>query len=174
MPQLKKVNHEIFARNVVKNKGHLTKAYQETRPEISYETANREASRLFHNPIINNRIFELLNESKLDLPSLTKKLESLVNHQKAIINNGKIEYVPDGAIQADSVKTAFKLHGLLSNSNVDIEDNRSVNITISDKNSEQLQSTLDKLEAMTNKLSNNKIDYRNMSSGNQLEEVIDI
>jgi len=174
MPQLKKVNHEIFARNVIEEQGNLTKAYLKSYKDAGYNTANTEASKLFNNPLVNARIFELLNKTGLSLPELTKKLESLVNHSKAIVVNGKIEYVPDGAIQADSVKTAFKLHGLLSNSNVDIEDNRSVNITISDKNSEQLQATLDKLEAMTNKLSNNKIDYKNTASSNQLEEVIDI
>lgn len=152
MPKLKNKKHELFAQNLVKAKFNQTKALQATYPDSSYKAANVSGTRLLQNPAIELRVQEIANQKGLTVESLVEDLNNLRQANKPIIEAGVItaEY-PDSAVRLETVKTGFKLHGLLSNDNrsIDIDARTTNNVLVTGLSAERLNATIAELKALT-------------------------
>lgn len=151
---------EQFAQRFVKNRGNATQAVIEVYPPKKHNVARAIASENLTKPAVLNRIDQILNENKLTLNECVVKLHRQTEAQK------KTEFgiQPDNPTINDALKTAFKLHRVLSDSNVNI-DARSINIGLDSADHTALQGICDTLKDMNSKLS-----MGNVQSG----EVIDV
>jgi phage terminase small subunit len=70
--------HKLFARNLLKHKFNQTRAYMETYPDASKESAKSEASRLLTNPNLNEYLQKLVNaQEKQDLVEVEEVIDDL-------------------------------------------------------------------------------------------------
>ena len=150
MPPLKNPKHELFAQNLVKKKFKQVDAYQSTYPESGYDAARVSATRLLENPAIENRVQEIANKKGMTVESLVDDLNNLRQADKPVIENGKIVATyPDNSTRLETVKTGFKLHGILTNDNRSVEiDARSVNVAVGDAQALRLTQTISELIAL--------------------------
>ena len=106
------IKHELFALAVIKNKGHLSLAYQEAYPSANPESARHGGSALWKKVEIQTRVNELLETQGLGIIELTKKLKDLTEAKKRCAFGG---FVPDNNARLEAIKIALRIHGLLGN-----------------------------------------------------------
>jgi len=104
------IKHELFAQAVIKNKGHLSLAYQEAYPSANPESARHGGSALWKKVEIQTRVNEILETQGLGIIELTKKLKDLTEAKKPGTFGG---FVPDNNARLEAIKIAYKLHGLI-------------------------------------------------------------
>ena len=106
--------HQLYAKNLIKHNGNKKNAYLETYPTCSVSSASTGASQLLKaHPEIKDEVAYHLNRQGVTIEKLSKKLYKLLESEKAIVNNGIIEYVPDNPSQLKAVELGFKAHGAL-------------------------------------------------------------
>ena len=107
-------------------------------------------SRLLTDVNVRNRINELLEVAGLGITDLNRKLSQLIQFKKAVIVKGRIEFVDDGAVQTENLKTAYRLHGLLGNTEGQqaVTDQRSIHFHITDNKIKELRSIINDLKEM--------------------------
>lgn len=150
MPKLKNPKHELLAKNIVKEKFNLTKAYMATYPSSSYASANTNVHQVIEKPIVYNRIQEIANAKGLTLESLIDDLNEDRQAKKPITFNGVItdEY-PDYAVRLEATKTGLKIHGVLGADNLTQVDARSINVTLEPSDVAKLADTLKEIKALS-------------------------
>jgi len=120
MPKLKHEPHEQFAKVYAldpEKKLNATKAYMESHPGSTYDSARASSSALLTNPSIKNRIGELLDQSGLTIQKLNEKLHSLVDVAKS------------EDVQLRATRLGYELHGVLDkDQNMNNHQNIQVNI----------------------------------------------
>ena len=110
---LDNVKHECFIQALVRHKGNQTKAYLDTYPDASPESARRSAAFLLTKIDIRRRISGLLEAQGLGLLDLNRQLKKLIRADKAILIGKDIHYVSDNATRLEALRMLFKLHGFL-------------------------------------------------------------
>jgi hypothetical protein len=118
-----KSSHEIFAQELVVNKGNLTSAYAKAYPAASYKSCRQGGWLLSKNVLIQRRLRELLSKNGLSLPECIKKLNALTEAEKFLhYKNGAPVLIPDNFIRLQSIQTALKLHVMLGDVQTISED----------------------------------------------------
>lgn len=112
MEQLENPKHELFAIALIKHKGNQTKAYLETYPDASPESARRSASLLMSKVDVRGRVRGFLEAQGLGLWDINKKLKKLTEAERAVVVGENIIFVPDGFVRIEALKIVYKLHGL--------------------------------------------------------------
>jgi hypothetical protein len=115
MKPLANAKHEIFCQELLKNKGHQTKAYMEVYPRAKPESARHGGSYLLRNVDIRSRVNELMEAQGLGLMDLMKKLHALTQSIKFLKVNGYLQSAPDNATRLEAIRIALRIHGLLGN-----------------------------------------------------------
>lgn len=178
MPPLKNTTREMFAREIIKQNGHITNAYKKIYKPTSTKEINIQstASHLFARQDIKDRISELLNSTGLSIAELNKKLQGLVNHKKPLVVDGNVEYFDDGNVQLSATTLAYKLHGVLSNSEVDNSIKIQSNSVTQINNIDSFNVSLQSISTLTSKLSHkNKLSGKiNVNKDDNSSQVIDI
>ena len=104
-------------------------AYKKWHPDRSLAFCDKLArNEIKNNGRLKKTLKEELVEAGLDTTYLHICLKDLTKANKAIVVDNKIEYVNDNHARADSLKTAYKLHGLLKDNVVNV-DNRQINFS---------------------------------------------
>jgi hypothetical protein len=140
---------EIIANNPeVDNK----QAYHLSYPKANESTCEVNSTKLLNNPVIQSRISQLLDRQGLSDTELNLRLKKLSQAKKVLINKGKLIEVEDNSIQLESIKTAYKLHGYLSNTESSTyEDNRSINISLSSEELTRLEGIVQGIKSLKDK-----------------------
>jgi len=159
MPKLKNPKHELFCKELAKNKYNYKRAYANTYPDCTTSALGANSSRLVSRADIRDRMSELLANSGLSVEELNGKLAALLDSKKAIIVNKDIAYVSDNNTQLEATKTAYRLHGLLNNDNNtnNYTDNRAITIDVSSKDINNLDNIVNNINELNNKLLNDTI-----------------
>lgn len=110
---LDNVKHECFIQALIRHKGNQTRAYLDTYPDASPESARRSAAFLLTKVDIRRRISGLLEAQGLGLLDLNRQLKKLIRAEKAVLVDKNIHYVPDNSTRLEVVRMLFKLHGFL-------------------------------------------------------------
>lgn len=100
MSALRNPKHEQFCHNLISQPTQKD-AYLATIPNVTERTASVQSSRLLSNSEIRNRFFELLRESKCDLPHISNRFTRWLNDDEAPVQSW------------DAVKTGLKIYGIL-------------------------------------------------------------
>ena len=101
MPELPIPSHEKFVRNLL-TEPSAAKAYQATYDEeMTNRVAASASSRLLTNVNIKDRFYELLRESKADLPQIRNRFAKWLNDDDAPTQSW------------DAVKTGLRIYGIL-------------------------------------------------------------
>lgn len=143
---------EMFAQRYIKNKGNGTKTALEVYNPKNERIGQALASENLSKPMVVNRITELMNENKLTLSHCVKKLHKQTEATKPLVIGSEVQFVPDNASINDALKTSFKLHGVLSDTNIAI-DNRSLNLGLSEGELKGIEQMCGMLKDMNAKLS---------------------
>lgn len=152
MPKLKNPKHELLAKNIVKEKFNLTKAYQDTYPSASYNSANSQVHTLVkQSPQILSRVEEVANAKGMTLESLIEDLNNLRTSTKPIVINKKIIDYPDYSVRHEVTKTGLKIHGALTDNNTNI-DARSVSIQLDPADIVKLAEVTARLEVLSKQI----------------------
>lgn len=112
---------ENFCQQYVQEPNGVQTAFR-TYNVTTYDSANAVANETLKVPAVQSRIKELLSGG-LTLESLKKKHEKLLEAKKPIVVDKEIKYEPDNAIQADMVKTGYKLHGVIDGEEKSVVNN---------------------------------------------------
>jgi predicted Rdx family selenoprotein len=111
-----KPSHEMFAQELVVNKGNLTSAYTKAYPKASYQSCRQGGWLLSKNVNIQKRLRELLEQHGLGLESCIKKLTELTEAKKVqTYGRAQVGTFPDNFIRLQAVQTALKIHMILGN-----------------------------------------------------------
>lgn len=157
MPPLKNKKHEKFLKTLIKT-GSQYKSYQTVYKGANEQTAKDRSCRIFKDENVRNRLAEMLEAQGLGVPDLNEKLKDLTTANKCIIFKNNLVDVPDNSVRLESVKTAYKLHNLLSEKQADI-DARQIHLTITNEDASRLDGIADKLSKVSSLLMN-KEDYQ--------------
>lgn len=132
MPKLKNPKHELLAKNIVEQKFNLTKAYQETFPNASYDSARGNVHRIANDCAVVSRVEEIAQKKGYTPEHIIQTLYDATLALKNIFHNGVlISSEPDWAARLDSAKTGLKLHGFVGNhGDTNNIDARSVSIQL--------------------------------------------
>lgn len=151
MPPLKNPKHELLAKNVVKHNYNMTKAYLDTYPTASYESANSSVFPLVKSsPAIQGRIQEIANSKGMTVESQIDKLVECQSATKPISFNGKItDTSPDYAVILAATQTGLKIHGVLGQDGAVNIDARSINVNVSDESISRVESIIEKISKLT-------------------------
>lgn len=162
------IKKQKFARGLVKNSGNATKTYMQLHPNASVATANTNSSKyLKANPDISHYVVEVMNTKGVDINNLVGKLKRMTNAKKEnILPSGEIIKTVDNTARMSAINTGFKLHGHLSSSVHVGNDNRTVNISVGEKSSEELSLLTDKMSALHTALA--------LDKGQQDGEILDV
>ena len=106
-------------------------------------------SMIRNTPGVEKRINELLNEQGMGLTYTNKKLKRLVDAEKVIVVDKSTMKVQDNSTRMEAVKTLYKLHGVLKDSDVKI-DNRQITFS---GDTEKLQQVADEIRKLNEQLS---------------------
>jgi hypothetical protein len=159
---LNNIRHEMFCKEVILNNGEITKAFERVYHPSTKSSAWSNSSALAKRPEVKTRIEELLNDIGFTRTKISKKLLKLLDSKKTISIDKHPYEIPDNSTQLETVKLGFKLFGDISDGRekegLSIEDNRSINITLSPQN-------IDKLDNIIKTLSN--LNSRLMEEGEQ-------
>ena len=151
--KIKNPKHRQFKNSVIKTKNPAI-SYQEIYPKASEDTARINSIKLLNKPEIISAISEGLNNQGLSLTDLHCKLSKFTEVDKAVVTKFGVEFVPDNSTQLESVKTAYKLHGLLKTGDVKTEntynDNRLLNVNAND--SQSMLGLCDRIDALNDNL----------------------
>ncbi len=113
MPRLKNLKHEEFSKQLIKEKGNQTKAYQNTY-KTSTITSRVNASKLLTNSNVAGRVQELLDKREAtSLDGLLEGLARKTHATKPLVFKDQIQEVEDNSTQLDAIKTGLKMHGAL-------------------------------------------------------------
>lgn len=99
MPVLENLKHEMFAREMIEENGHQSRAYENVYAS-SNEVARANAPRLLAKHSVRERIAQLLDERGMDVGSLNARLERFADSS-------------DERIGLDATKLAYRLHGAM-------------------------------------------------------------
>lgn len=110
---LNNVKHECFIQALIRYKGNQTRAYLDTYPDASPESARRCAAFLLTKVDIRRRISAILEAQGLGLLDLNRQLKKLISADKAVLVDKNIHYVPDNLTRLEALRMLFKLHGFL-------------------------------------------------------------
>lgn len=149
MPKLSNNKHELFAKNLVKQKFNATQAYLETYPDCSYESSRALASKLLTNDNIQARAIEIAESSKMtSLEGVIKSLKDDLTARKAMIVNGKIHYVRDnGAILSAKNLLINKVYGVGKDQG-SYTDSRSIHLNVNNQGIQQMNSAVKEFRAL--------------------------
>lgn len=130
-----------------------TQAYREIYPNTkAHQEISEGAFRILKTPEVKNSITETLDKSGLTVGYLNNRLKSLTVAEKHIVFNNQLVPVADNSTSLDAVKTAYKLHKLLDESNFVNVDARSVNIDIDLPTIEKIDVVVNKLDTLNKRL----------------------
>ncbi|MBF0252546.1 MAG: terminase small subunit [Candidatus Omnitrophica bacterium] len=150
--ELENKKHEVFCRELVKNKFNATKAYRETYPDSGLAAARTSASELLTNPNIKGRVLEILNTSQeTNLEVIIASFSDDLNAVKPIITSKdkNIEFVRDNSTILEAKKTLLKMYGALGDKFGALTDNRSVTFNLSVEKVNDLQEAIKDLKSLT-------------------------
>ena len=166
-PKKISIKHKLFATNLVKTKGHQTKAYKLTYPNASDVTASKNSSKvLSEHPEIKDFVVEVMRRKGMDIDNLVGKLKRLTNAKREVLlPSGEVMKLVDNSTRLSATTTALKLHGHLT-TNVHVgDDNRQVNISVGDKTSGEVNTLTNKLNDLHSALA--------LDKGQQDGEIVD-
>lgn len=147
--------YETEAHSLIHNKFNKTQTYLDNHPKASYNTANAEANKYLVKHSIVKRARTLAQaHNKLNLENTLNEVALHYDATKAIPINGRLQYVPDHAIQLAAKKFMINdVYGLRSThiGNVNI-DNRSVSMQVNKETTVNLATTLDNITKLTTKM----------------------
>lgn len=167
MAKLNNVNDELFAKEVLRTKDIGT-AFQNLHPEI---TDHKSALAIARNKISNSseirsRISELLDSQQLSLIEANKKLKTLLNAKKPIVVRNELINVEDSTVQLMALDKLYKLHGLLVQKPVQIDNSKNVNIgMIGEVDMGRMSEILKEMSILASRLdlTKNKVVYQQIS-----------
>jgi len=141
---------KLFAKNLIKTKGHKTKAYMLTYPDASEKSAQASSSRMLANkPEIATYVVEVMEQRGMSINNLVGKLKGLTSAKKEnIMPSGEVVKTVDNPTRLSAVKTGLELHGALKSTPSINTDNRSINISMNSRDSAELSALTDKLEQL--------------------------
>ena len=113
---LDNIKHEKFCQAVITSP-NPTQAYLETY-DSSTATATVNSSKLLSNTNIKSRVVELLNESRLGVDHLTRRLGKWINDDE------------QPATSLKAIETGYKLHGLLSGEDDAVKQAQQLNVNV--------------------------------------------
>ncbi len=159
---------KLFARNLIKTNGRQGEAYKLLSPTSSDKSAQANASRMLSNkPEIKQFIVEIMCKKGMDVQSLVGKLKRLtIAKREVLLPSGEVLKLVDNPIRLGAVRDGLKLHGHLTTSVHVGDDNRSVNISVGDKTSEEVNLLTAKLSQLNDALQ--------LDKGQQDGELIDV
>jgi len=161
------IKHKTFAQNLIKTRGHQTKAYMLTYPNASKVTAEKNSCKILaERPEIKQYLVEVLERKGMSVDMLVGKLKRLTNAKKSIVQaSGEVIQVEDNGTRLAATTTGLKLHGALTTAVNINTDRRSININLNDRDTSELKSLTDKLEQLNHAL--------NLDEGIQDGEITD-
>ncbi len=145
------IKRRKLAQNIVKYEGDKVRAYQQTYPDCkSRKSAQNSVSKALNKyPEIIDNVSNMLTKQGLGIGKLNSKLAKLIDWNKVVITpKGDTVSVPDGNLQLEATKTAYRLHGELTTGNSSVVDNRQVNVTMNSADTDKLASVASDLKAM--------------------------
>lgn len=150
------MKHEAFAKSLIRNKGNITKAYQETYPDSNPNSAGVNGSILLKNHSeIKARVFQLFSaQNKID--RYVQNFDELSEANKKIYHPAEKRFfdVPDNATRLESLKAIFKILGLIDSGISQAIDARSVTFNVDARSSEQLAVIAEDLKRLNDSLLN--------------------
>ena len=152
MPALDNPKHELFAQNTAKHNGNRTQAYKDTY-KANPAHAHHNAVAIYKKPEVKLRIGELLDQAGMSIKELNTKLYRLTNAKKPFVYGKELMYVNDNSTQVDSIKTGYRLHGLLGNDKLiaAIQNNQANFILEKPEDIATLRSTVNDLKSLCTK-----------------------
>ena len=144
--------NDIVARRIVKF--GVAAGYKSLHPEANLKPKSLEIlgrNLINSTPGLKKRINELLEEQGMGLTYTNKKLKSLVDAEKVIVVDKSTMEVQDNPTRMEAVKTLYKLHGVLKDTEVNV-DNRQITFS-GDAN--KLQMVADEIRKLNEQLALN-------------------
>lgn len=148
MPELKNLKHEKFINEYIELTNG-TKAYANTYPNASQNTARINSSQLLSKTNIRQRAIEILNNKVGSRVSVL--IQDLIDRKQATktIVIDKIErLVADTPSQLTAISMLLKLHGLLTPQALQYQDNRQLNVTLNSNDINDLKQVVSDLKSM--------------------------
>ena len=155
---MKKISLSIpqrkFMKKLVETNGNATVAAMSAYPNMKYESAAVEGSRLLRNPKIQAGIQNALDGKGLSEGKLAEKLKKLTESQKPVVVNNKVQMFDDNPTQLSSVRTALQLRGHLKTGAVVINNqNQQVGPFIKTKEDlERMEAVVRRLDEINKKM----------------------
>lgn len=149
-PRRLSLRQERFAQEYVKNNGNATLATEIVYAPANKKTAQTMGSETLSNPIVVNRITEILNASGMDIEGLTSSLNKIKNEAtRPIVIKDKVIDYPDTPTRLDAIKTGLKMHGVLEKTEGNTY-NAQINITNLDTDS--MSAMLNTMSTLTKRM----------------------
>lgn len=137
----------------MKEKFNANEAYRKTFPKASKDSAEAHSWEVANRGEVKIRVLEIAQAKGLTLEALIDDLNDCRKAFKDVFHEGKqIASVPDFGVRLESIKTGFKMYGVLGNvDTINNVDARSVQIQLSADDAAKLSDTLRELRSLTPK-----------------------